>query len=120
MAEADEPDILGPAEEPKSLPSSASVNILAEISNYTDRPDLLLSEIEKHDPGFIKAMNEQAREFSEQERRERFKFGKYQAYVSLSVQTIAALAILGMGFTLIATNQAGFPTIVAIGVFFAI
>ena len=68
------------------------VNFLALVSNFTERPDLLIAEVEKHDPGFIKRMNGSAQSHSERFREVGFKFGRRQAYMSLTVQVIAAVS----------------------------
>jgi hypothetical protein len=39
------------------------VEIAAQLNHYTDRPDLFLEAIERHDPGFIKKMNAEADNF---------------------------------------------------------
>jgi len=92
---------------------------LAQVNNYTDRPDLLIAEIEKHDPGFVKRMNEAAEHESAELRSARFKFGKVQAYAALGVSLIAALAIVGAVFYAI-SKGAGFGTLIALGVLYAI
>lgn len=51
-----ETEILPPEESGKD-DQTAGNYFLAQVSNYTNRPDLLIAEIEKHDPGFIKRMN---------------------------------------------------------------
>lgn len=95
-------------------------DIAANITQYTDRPDLLLAETEKHDPGFIKAFNEAARQYSNRNRQERFKFGKIQSYVGLSVSAIAALAVIAALFYLISQEQAGIWSFIGLGIFYAI
>ena len=96
-----------------------SQTLLALVNNYTDRPDLLLAEIEKHDPGFIKRMNEASERDSSELRDARFHFGKAQAYTSLVVSVLAAFAVLGMGFLAI-HKGAGFGTLIALGALYAI
>jgi hypothetical protein len=46
--------------------STTIVEIAAQLNHFTDRPDLFLEAIEKHDPGFIKKMNAKLRVFLEQ------------------------------------------------------
>ncbi|SMC60282.1 hypothetical protein [Primorskyibacter flagellatus] len=93
---------------------------LAQISNYTDRPDLLIAEIEKHDPGFVKRMNEASEHDATEMRAERFKFGKVQAYSSMFLSTGAAIAILCVLTLAVALGHIGFGTIIALGIFYAI
>lgn len=69
-------------------------DIAAQITHYTDRPDLLLEVIEKHDPGFIKGMNDEARSFSKKYRTSRFRFGRFQSYSGVVVAIVVALAIM--------------------------
>jgi hypothetical protein len=92
---------------------------LALVSNYTDRPDLLIAEIEKHDPGFVKRMNEATEHNAKQLREARFHFGKRQAYVALAVSTIAAIALLSLVGVSVWKGQ-GFWQILALGLFYAI
>ena len=88
-----------PAE--KKIPSEQGnqptifAEIAAQIHQYTDRPDLLLEVIEKHDPGFIKEMNRRAKTQSTRQNEVRYKFGERQAYTSLSIAVVAGIAILG-------------------------
>lgn len=96
-----------------------ATNILALVDNYTDRPDLLVAEIERHDPGFVKRMNASSEAHSESYRTERLTFGKNQAYVALGVAAVAALAILVfVGIAVV--RGAGFWTIIALAVFYAV
>lgn len=92
---------------------------LAQISNYTDRPDLLIAEIEKHDPGFVKRMNEASERDAAEFRKSRFRFGRAQAYAGLAVAVLAAISILGILSVAVWKNQ-GFWTILALGVVYAI
>lgn len=73
-------EVLPPDKTNPEKESGDSVNIYAQIaesiSNYTNRPDLLLDAIEKHDPGFIKRLTKSAQEYSEKLRNDRFYFGK--------------------------------------------
>jgi hypothetical protein len=92
--------------------------LLALVNNYTDRPDLFLAEIEKHDPGFIKRMNEASEKASAESRAARFHFGKVQAYAGLVVSVVAAFAILGAIYYAI-HEGAGFGTLIAICAIYA-
>jgi len=113
-------EILPPEDEKQRAESAGlSQTLLALVNNYTDRPDLLIAEIEKHDPGFVKRMNEAAEKDSAVSRAARFKFGKWQAYASLGVSVIAALALIGAVFYAISQGH-GFGTLIALGAFYAI
>ena len=89
-------EILPPDTESEGTEGSMLPSILALISNYTDRPDLFLAEVEKHDPGFTKRMNSSAERHSEQLRVGKYHFGKRQAYAALGVSALAAIAILAI------------------------
>lgn len=95
-------------------------HILALIKHYTNRPDLFLAEVERHDPGFIKRMNASAAAHSKQLQDGKFKFGERQAYTSLSVQVFAALVLLSLACYLVVSGNADFGTIMAITIFFAV
>ena len=99
-------------------------NIYAEITTYltqyTDRPDLLLQVIEQHDPGFIKSLNETAKKFSDKARNSRFRFSKIQAYSGLSVSIFAAVVVLIGLVYLIYSGNTGFWNFVGLAVFYAI
>lgn len=100
--------------------AGGGVDILALISNYTERPDLLLEVVEKHDPGFIKRMNENAEAGAQEFKRARFNFGRNQAYVTLAVQVISALALVGLAFVALLTKQLSFGLLIAIAIFYAV
>lgn len=118
--DADEPqkiDVLDP------LPpegSGGTVDVLALISHYTDRPDLLLEVVEKHDPGFIKRMNENAESGAAEFRKSRFNFGRVQAYTTLFVQVVAALAVIVALFKALTLGHLNFWMIVGFAVFYAV
>ena len=97
-----------------------SVGILALIANYTERPDLLLEVVEKHDPGFIKRMNQNAEEGAAEFRKSRFNFGRFQAYTTLAVQVLAAVGIIALMFTALVLHQLNFGVIIAFAVFYAV
>lgn len=100
--------------------AGGTADVLAIISHYTDRPDLLLEVLEKHDPGFIKRMNQNAEASAAEFRQSRFRFGRFQAYTTLAVQVTAALAILGLvGFALL-NNTLNFWLLIAFAVFYAV
>lgn len=110
-----------PPDNGEQRPDEIGLNqtLLAVVSNYTDRPDLLIAEIEKHDPGFVKRMNEAAERDSAQLREARFKFGRFQAYSALAVSVVGALAMLAAVFFAL-YMKAGFGSILAIGIIYAI
>lgn len=99
--------------------ASLTQNYLALVSNYTDRPDLLIAEIEKHDPGFVRRMNQASERDAKELRDERFKFGKIQAYAGLSVSVFAAGAVLFL-IGVAVFKELGFWTIIALGLIYAI
>ncbi len=76
--------------------------------------------LEKHDPGFIKGMNRRAKAQSEKQNEVRYKFGKRQAYTSLSLSVVAGIAILAALIYAIAIGKAGFWTIIALAGFYAV
>ena len=100
--------------------AGGTADVLAIISNYTERPDLLLEVVEKHDPGFIKRMNQNAEDGAKRFRESRFRFGRFQAYTTLAIQVIAALTLLGfVGFALV-NGQLNFWLLIAFAVFYAV
>lgn len=93
--------------------------ILALISHYTDRPDMFLTEVERHDPGFIKRMNASLKARSEKFRESRYNFGHRQAYASLALRIIAALAFIFLiGVAVYEAN--GFWTIIALVIAYSV
>lgn len=106
--------------DPLPQQNGGSTEVLALIAHYTDRPDLFLETVEKHDPGFIKRMNENAEANAKEFRRSRFRFGRFQAYTSLAVQVIAALFTFAMlGFASY-VDRLDFLTIIAFTGFYAV
>lgn len=105
--------------EAKADDTGLSQAFMAFVSNYTDRPDLLIAEIEKHDPGFVKRMNAAAEKDSAELRAARFSFGKHQAYSALVVSVIAAISMLGAVFYAL-SKGAGFWTLIGIGAIYGI
>lgn len=112
-------DVLPPTP-PEGIPPALYAEIVAQINQYTDRPDLLIEVIERHDPGFIRSMNEEAKEFSKKSRLSKFNFGRAQAYTSLVLQVIAALSVLAVLGWLGYTGKLTFGNAVAIGIVYAI
>lgn len=100
--------------------TGGTADVLAIIANYTERPDLLLEVVEKHDPGFIKRMNENAEASAKEFRQSRFRFGRVQAYSTLAVQVIAALATFGFIGYALANGMLSFWLLIAFAVFYAI
>ena len=96
-----------------------SQTFLALVSNYTDRPDLLIAEIEKHDPGFVKRMNEAAERDAESLRKARFKFGRFQAYLAAIISGIAAVSILAI-IAMAVYLKSSFTAIISLGLIYAI
>jgi len=90
-----EGEIVAP-EQDSSGPPDGSIyqTLFAQIQNYTDRPDLFIEAVERHDPGFIARMNAASEAGAEQMRAARFRFGRFQAYFSVVVSGVAAVAIL--------------------------
>ena len=95
-------------------------NWLALISNYTERPDLFLAEIEKHDPGFIKRMNKSSEERADKDYNARFNFGRFQAYSSLGVAIGAAIVILAVLAFAVYKGMGSFWLIIGLAVFYAV
>ena len=121
----DENDRASTEAEPEILPKNASASssgaesYLAHLTSFAQRPDLFLAEVEKHDPGFTKRINERMHENSERDRETRFLFGKVQAWASLGIGLMAAFATLFLLY-LSVKNNAGFWTIIGLSIFFAI
>jgi len=111
------PELIG-----KNTPKGNHIKaeILAQINQYTDRPDLLLETLEKHDPGFIQYMNKLAKEKQDKTSEIKFKFGKHQAYTSLVIQVIAALSLLSGLILLIYSGKAGFWNLAGLAVLYAV
>lgn len=103
----------------KINPPVDNVQIAALISQYTERPDLFLETMEKHDPGFIKRINKNAEGHSKKLEKSQFNFGRVQAYSTLFIQVAAALWLL-YTFNAVVTSSAGFLSLLAIIIFFAI
>ena len=111
------PDELGPNE---TGPGAATQILLAEVKNYTDRPDLFLETVERHDPGFIKRLNADAQTHAGKLRHSTFNFGRFQAYTVLFVQVVLSFATIGVLAMAVIYNQAGASTIISLGVVLAI
>lgn len=109
-----------PPNDTKEDAAKGDLNILALVANYTNRPDLFLAEVEKHDPGFIKRFNESAGAHSEQIREGKYHFGRWQAYTSLGIQVIAAVMLLGTVPYLAFTGNMDFGSVIALTIFYAV
>lgn len=111
-----EPEIL-----PENAPASSGGDTfyLARVTNFTQRPDLFLAEVEKHDPGFTKRMNERIHRNSERNRETRFYFGKAQAWATLGIRVMAALVAFFLLY-LSVKNDAGFWIIFGLTIYFAV
>ena len=108
-----------PKQESEKQPTSA-LNILALAQQYTERPDLFLDAIEKHDPGIVKRVNQRIEENSTRTHKSRFYFNLIQASISLITQVGVALFILFCIYLVVDRNDNGFWLIIALVVFFAI
>lgn len=109
-----------PPKDPPPEDKAIYNQLIASITQYTDRPDLFLEAIERHDPGFIKRMNEESSSFSKKNREARFNFGQFQAYVTLGISGVAALVILAALVYLIYAGHASFWSIVGLALFYAV
>lgn len=115
----------GEVEEKPSIseaPQSTITNtqIYADIAQYTQRPDLFIAEVEKHDPGFVKRLNNLAEETAKKDGDIRFKFGKHQAYTGLIYQGFANICLFALAGGLLYTGKLGFSSIIGIAIFYAV
>ncbi len=111
-------EVLPPEKEKPS--SNTRVDIRALIAHFSERPDLMLGAIEKHDKGFIKRMNKRIEADEIRTRESRFQFGKYQAYTSLVIRVMAALFCLYLLYLAVTGGGLAFFVIIAVTVFYAI
>ena len=109
-----DPEILGP------VPEEPQASIIALISQYTERPDLLIAELERHDPGFVRGMNKRGADIADKTREATFRFGQFQAYTSLVLQVVAAFVLLGITASSFIRGDASFWTVIALIVFYAV
>jgi len=114
----EEGQVVDPAE--VSSDSDIKQHILAQINQFSERPDLFLETIEKHSPGFIKALVEDFKTVEKRDNDARYKFGKFQAYIGLIIQGLSGLVGLFGFIALIFTNQFGFGSAVGVTLFFAV
>lgn len=77
---------------------SVQAIIANQISNYTNRPDLLLKALEEYSPGAVKEIHELTVKNIKEQQQARFIFGVRRAYTSLVLQAVAAVASLGLAF----------------------
>lgn len=115
-----EPEVLPPDHDAGPHGTAIYAEIVAQINKYTDRPDLFLETLERHDPGFIRRMNSEAETFSKKGRTARFNFGRFQAYTALFVSVAAALVCLGALVYMIEKNIFSFWNIIGLAIFYAI
>lgn len=116
-----EQDIIAPsASADGRLPPALYAEIIAQINQYTERPDLLIDAIERHDPGFVKQLNKEGREFSRRERNSRFHFARIQAYASLILHWITTVFILVIALLAVIKGYASLPVLVGIAILFAV
>lgn len=119
--DGEDPQIIPPDEAASSAATSAATQILlAEVKNYTDRPDLFLETIERHDPGFIKRLNADAEDHAGKLRHSTFNFGRFQAYTVLFVQVVLSFVTIGVLAMAVIYGQAGASTIISLGIVLAI
>ena len=64
-------------------PTPKNQNKFAEISQFNERLDVVLSTIERYNPGYLKRTTDNIENFDEIFRDRRFEFGGKQAYTSL-------------------------------------
>ena len=110
-------DIIPPGTDDADNPTRI---LLAEVKNYTDRPDLFLETIERHDAGFIKRFNCDAEAHAKKLRASTFNFGRFQAYAVLLVQILLSFAVIAVLALAVIYNQAGSGTIISLGIVLAI
>lgn len=122
--ESDDEPKSGEVLEPRgeSPDSPVGDNYIALISQYTERPDLLIKALEEHDPGFVGRMNQKAEENSDRMSKARFRFGGIQAYAGLIISVLAALTVLGLVVWVIVFggDSGPFWTIIALVIFYAV
>lgn len=93
---------------------------IALISQYTERPDLLIDALEKNDPGFVHRMNKSSERRAEAMSNARFRFGGIQAYVGLAISALAAISTLGfIGYSVI-NGTASFGVFASLTIFYAV
>lgn len=101
-------------------PSITNTQIYADIAQYTQRPDLFIAEVEKHDPGFIKRLNKLAERTAKRDGDIRFNFGKHQAYTGLVYQGFANVCLFALAGGLLYTDKLSFSSIIGIAIFYAV
>lgn len=116
-----EDEVLLPDGSESDSVSGVDVNVLALIKNYTNRPDLLIAEIEKHDPGFVSRMNASALAHSEKQREDKLTFAKVQAYTALGLQVVAGLLLLGsISYAVISEHGGLLQTSIGLALFYGV
>ncbi len=102
------------------MPPAGNSQWLALVSNYTERPDLLIDALERADPGFVARMNAATEKRAERTDEARFKFGERQAYAGLTLSWLGGAAILGLICFHVAFGEPTFWAIFALGIVYAI
>ena len=115
-----EGEVLEPEAPQGAQPSPDGDNYIALISQYTERPDLLINTLEQHDPGFVARMNKKAEDRADRMATAKFWFGGIQAYAGLAVSVIAALVLLGLVVYAVINGHYGFWFLIGAAVFYAI
>ena len=106
--------------EPAAANGAVGDNYIALISQYTERPDLLIDALERHDPGFIKKMNEIAAARADRMSGAKFWFGGVQAYAGLFVSVAAAAVLLASIVFMVVNGKIEFWSVIALAVFSAV
>ncbi len=94
--------------------------IQAVIANIHERPDLMMAELEKLDPGFTKRTNKRMEANAERLYDARFKLGQIQAYTGLAVKVLAALFCFYLLYLAVTGGGFAFFSIIAITIFYGI
>lgn len=97
-----------------------NLQIYQHFADYTERPDILIDALEKHDKGFVKKLNRITLDDLEKDKNDRFLFSKRQAYISLGISSIAAIALLGLAFYMVFKGIIGFLPFLGLAVFYAV
>ena len=79
-----------------------------------ERPELL-HEFEKYNPGFMKQVSENFLELDEENRRQKFRFSKFQAYTSLILLTSIGIIAISVIAYISLTGKATFWNSILIG-----
>jgi hypothetical protein len=88
-------------------------------AHYTNRPDLVLKELERICPGAVQSMLDKTIAAASRDEEARFHFGKIQAYIALFLQTVGGVASIALAFYCVAQGEV-FSGIIASAIFYAI